>query len=689
MSEMKRFSLLILFLFAAEAAVIAQQNLTADILWQLGMVSEPRISPDGKTVIYGVRTADMTKNKKTNIIYRLDTKGGTPVAITDANDNANSAQWRPDGKKIAYLTARNGSMQIWEMNPDGSDKKQVSSIKDGVDLFEYSPDMKHVLYARAVQIDPTTQQKFPDMNLAKTSGQVFDELNIRHWDTWNDGTYEHIFFAAYNGAVDKTETDIMKGEPFDAPLKPNGGSEQIAWTADGSAIAFTCKKMRGTDYMNSTNSDIFLYHISDGKEENLTQGNMGYDQNPAFSPDGKYMAYLSMQHNGYEADKNRLMLMDLSTRKVTDLSSDFDQVTDAIAWAPDSKTIYFISQTMGTTQVYAYYMSKPKKGSSIEALTNGLQDYTDFSVAKDGKKTVLIGAQMTMLHPNELYTIDPIKKTDAPLTFTNKKILDGVKPVKIEKRSIPSTDGKTILTWVIYPPDFDANKKYPTLLYCQGGPQSQVSQFFSTRWNFYLMASHGYIIVAPNRRGLPGFGQAWNDQIVGDYGGQCMRDYNSAIDAVAKEPFVDKNHLGAVGASFGGYSIYWLAGHNTDRKFKVFIAHDGMFNMTSWYGSTEEMWFANHDQNGPYWKNPENYRKFSPHEFVQNWNTPILIISNEKDFRVPFTQGLEAFTAAQEMGIPSRLLTFPDENHWVLKPQNSLLWHRIFYDWLDKYLKPE
>jgi len=672
------------FFLAITSPIFSQQNLSADILWKFGRVSDPKISPDGKTAIYGVRTSDMAANKSTNIIYKLSLKGGTPESITDKEDNANSATWRPDGKKIGYLSSKSGDMELWEMNPDGTDKKQLTNIKDGIDLFEYAPDMMHILYAKAVRVDPTIQQKYPNLKLDKVKGQTFDELNIRHWDTWNDGTYEHIFYAVYkDGKVDKDEFDILQNKPFDSPLKPNGGAEQIVWTADGSSIVYTCKKMRGTDYMVSTNSDLYLYNVSNGKQEDLTESNPGYDQNPAFSPDGKYMAYVSMQHDGYEADKNRLMLLDLTTKKVTDVSANFDQITDATAWSTDGKTLYFISETQGTNQVYAYHPDNSK----IEQITKGVQDYNEITIGSDGNKTIIIGSQTTMTRPAELFTIDPLRKTDEQLTFTNKSLLEGVKTSRFEKRMIKSTDGKEILTWVIYPPDFDASKKYPTLLYCQGGPQSAVSQFFSTRWNFALMAAHGYIIVAPNRRGLPGFGQAWNDEIVGDYGGQCMRDYNSAIDAVAKEPFVNKDKLGAVGASFGGYSIYWLAGHNEDHKFKVFIAHDGMFDITSWYGSTEEMWFANHDQNGPYWKNPENYKKFSPHEFVQNWNTPILIISNEKDYRVPFTQGLEAFTAAQIMHIPSKLLYFPDENHWVLKPQNSMLWHTVFYEWLDKYLK--
>ena len=665
-----------------------RQNLTAEVLWKFGRVSDPKISPDGKFVIYGVKTSNVAANRSCNYIYKLDIKGGTPIQLTDSTDNANSAQWRPDGKKIGYMSAKGDGMQLWEMNPDGTDKKQITHVKDGIDLAEYAPDMKHILYAHSVQVDSTIEGKYHDLKLDKVKGNVYDELNIRHWDTWNDGTYTHVFYVNYiDGGIMDKGTDILKDKPYDSPLKPFGGAEQISWTPDGNAIAYTCKKMRGTQYMNSTNSDIFLYNISTGKDEDLTETNKGYDQDPNFSPDGKFMAYQSMEHEGYEADKNRLMLMEMSTRKITDLSKDFDQITDAVSWSKDGKKLYFISETMATKQVYVCDVEKSKDKADIVQLTNGIQDYNELTVGKDGHKTIILGAQTTMTRPAELFIIDPKNKKDAQLTFTNKYLLDSINTSRVVKRMVKATDGKEILNWVIYPPDFDSTKKYPALLYCEGGPQDAVSQFFSIRWNFALMAAHGYIVVAPNRRGLPSFGQAWNDEITGDYGGQCMNDYNSSIDAVAQEHYVDKNRLGAVGASFGGYSVYYLAGHNLDKKFKVFIAHDGMFDMVSWYGSTEEMWFANHDQNGSYWKNPENFKKFSPHEFIQNWNTPILVISNEKDFRVPFTQGLEAFTAAQEMGIPSRMLTFPDENHWVLKPQNGMLWQRVFYEWLDKYLK--
>jgi len=667
-----------------------RQNLSAAVLWKLGRVSDPRISPDGKWVLFGVKTANIAANKTHNIIYKMEISGGTPVAITDSLDNANSAVWRPDRQKIGYMSSKGGEMQFWEMNTDGTHKRQMTHLEEGIDLFEYAPDMKHILYAADVQVDPTNEQRYPDLPCEKSKGRIYDELNIRHWDTWNEGKYTHLFFVNYtaDGINEKDATDILKNEPFDSPLKPFGGSEQISWTPDGSSIAYTCKKMRGTQYMNSTNSDIYLHNIQTGQEQDLTEANKGYDQSPAFSPDGKYMTWLSMEHDGYESDKNRLMLMDMNSKQITDLSAGFDQVTDMATWGSDNKTIYFISETNATKQLYTYHIGAGA-GHEIEQITNGQQDYNELAVGKDGDKNVIVGSQTTMTHPAELYTIDASSKKETQLDFANKYLLDSINTSRVQKRWVKASDGKNILTWVIFPPNFDSTKKYPILLYCQGGPQDAVSQFFSIRWNFALMAAHGYIVVAPNRRGLPSFGQEWNDEIAGDYGGQCMRDYNSAIDAVAQEPYVDRNKIGCVGASFGGYSVYYLAGHNLDKKFKVFIAHDGIFDFTSMYGSTEEMWFINHDMKGPYWKNREDndYKKFSPHQFIENWNTPIMIVSNELDYRVPFTQGLEAFTAAQEMGIPSRLLTFPDENHWVLKPQNSLLWHRAFYDWLDKYLK--
>ena len=682
---MKRISsLLLIFLFHV-VGVLAQQPLNEEVLWKLGRVSDPRVSPDGKMVVYGVRNTDMKANKSPNTIYIVPVTGGEPKVIADATVNAFSTRWRPDGKKIGYLAIKDGEAQLFEMDADGNNKKQVTQIKGGLDLFSYSPKGNYIVYAQEVQVDKTVKDLYPDLD--KATGRIYDGLNMRHWDTWNTGAYNHLFYMAYNdGSVSGEAKDILAGQPYDAPVKPFGGDEQIAWNPDGASFAYVCKKQAGTEYAKSTNTDIYIYNIASGKEENITTSNPGYDVEPSYSPDGQYISYLSMEHAGYESDKNRMMFRNLKSGQTIDATLNFDQTVETMAWAGDSKAIYFISPTQATKQVYSYAMDYSKKKPAIQQLTSGEFDYTSLSAGLDGKKPVLVGAKMNMEMPNELFVIDAGKKTETQLTFTNKDMLANVNWGRVEKRMVTAIDGKQILTWVIYPPNFDATKRYPALLYCQGGPQSTVSQFFSNRWNFQLMAAKGYIVVAPNRRGLPGFGQDWNDAIVGDYGGKPMQDLLSAIDDVSKEKFVDKSKLGAVGASYGGYSVYWLAGNHNGR-FKAFIAHAGMFNMESWYGSTEEMFFANHDQNGPYWQNPSPYDKFSPHQFVKNWNTPILIIHNEKDFRVPVTQGMEAFTAAQMKGIPSRFLYFPDENHWVLKPQNSMLWNRVFFDWLDKYVK--
>jgi dipeptidyl aminopeptidase/acylaminoacyl peptidase len=678
-----------LLLFAALLCMLpafAQQKFTPEILWKFGRLSDPQLSPDGKKVLYGVRNTDMKANKSYNTLYTISVDGGTPAKVLDASDNGFEARWSADGKKITYMAVTKGEAQVWEMNPDGSDRKQLTNIKGGINFYKFSPNGAYMAYGQDVQVDKTVQEMFPNLPLDKTTGRVYDALNIRHWDTWMDGSYWHIFYApVVNGGVITQGTDINKGESYDSPRKPFVGEEGLAWAPDNSSIVYSSKKLKGTEYANSTNSDLYMYHLNTGKTDDLTTENPGYDENPLFSPDGKYIAYLSMEHASYESDKNRLMLLDLKDNKKTDLSAGFDQPTDNIEWAKDSKTLYFISETQATQQVYAYKLGAKK--NAITQLTDGYHDYTDIHEAKDGKKIILIGAKMSLSFPPELYRIDPDKKKETQLTYTNKQLLSQIKMGRVVKRMVKATDGKQILTWVVYPPDFDSTRKYKALLYCQGGPQSAVSQFWSTRWNLQLMAADDYIIVAPNRRGLPSFGQEWNDAIVGDYGGQPMQDMLSAIDDVAKEPYIDKNKLGAVGASFGGYTVYWLAGHNENKRFKTFIAHDGMFDMVSWYGSTEEMWFANHDQRGSYWSNQTNYQKFSPHNFVGKWNAPILIISNEKDYRVPVEQGIEAFTAAQEQGITSRFLSFPDENHWVLKPQNSLLWHTVFLDWLDKTLK--
>lgn len=665
-----------------------KEKLTPELLFKLGRVNNPQLSPDGKTVLYEVKNYDVATNKGTNIIYTISLPLGKPVAVSESAQNAFDVQWRPDGKKITFLSATSGSVQLWEMDANGNNKTQVSAVEGGINAYKYAPTLNQIAYASDVKLDQSPADIYPDLPATKDA-RIIDGLFYRHWDSWHDYAYSHLFIASYtNGKITGDAVDIMKDERFDAPLQPFGGSEQFNWSNDGKKLAYTSRKLNGTAEAVSTNSNIYIYHTTTQQTTNLTESNSGYDVGPIFSADGNRIAWLSMRRAGNEADKNRLMVHYFDSKNTVEATQDFDYGTENFQWSGNN--LYFIAEYQGTKNIFTAQEAAGKKGfyfPEVKPVTKGDHDYLSFSLYNPDKKTfVLVGAKQSMSLPTELFTITN-KGVETQLTFTNKNITDQITWGKVEKRMVTTTDGKQMLTWVIYPPNFNPSKQYPTLLYCQGGPQSMVSQFFSYRWNFQLMANNGYIIVAPNRRGTPGFGQEWTDKISGDYGGQAMQDYLSAIDEVSKETFVAKDRRGAVGASFGGYSVYWLAGNHQGR-FKTFIAHCGMFNMESWYGSTEEMWFANNDNQGPYWQEPQpkNFSA-SPHQFVKNWNTPILVIHNEKDFRVPLTQGMEAFTAAQLKGIKSRFLYFPDENHWVSKPQNSILWQRVYFDWLDTYLK--
>jgi len=651
--------------------------MTAETLWEFGRVSDVRISPDGKTILFGITYFDIDANRGTRNLYTMPVSGGKPTQITNTTINEFNALWRPDGKKIGFLSSESGSVQLWEMNIDGTNRVKVSDIPGGISGFNYSPDMKNIVFFKNVIVLPGVKDLYPD--LPKANARIYDDLMFRHWDHWTDNSFNHVFIASYNNSVVGDYYDIMEGEPYNSPLKPYGGMDQIIWSPDGQKLLYTSKKLFGKDYAVSTNSDLYLYDVKSKDTKNITEFNKGYDKNPAFSPDGKFVAWESMETDGFESDKTRIMILDLAKGTYKDYTKEFDQSSSGFVWSAKSDFLYFISGVKATHQIYSLEI----KTGKIKQLTQGRHDYTSINLAGSS----LVATQMTMAMPVEIFRIDIKTTSQTQISFVNKEILDNLKLAKIEERWVKTTDNKDMLVWVIYPPDFDPAKKYPALLYCQGGPQSAVSQFFSYRWNFQMMAANDYIIVAPNRRGLPSFGQEWNDQISKDYGGQNMKDYLSAIDALKQEPFVDENRLGAVGASYGGFSVFWLAG-NHEKRFKAFIAHCGMFNLESWYGSTEELFFANHDIGGAYWENPKpKSYEFSPHRFIGNWDTPILVIHGEKDFRIPYTQGMEAFNAAQLKGIPSRFLSFPDENHWVLQPQNSILWQREFYRWLDHWLK--
>ena len=660
---------------------IKDGRMTPEALWAMGRIGGMNVSPDGKRVVYTVAYYSVPENKSNREVFVMNADGSDNKQIMKTGFAENEAVWIKGGTKIAFLCNESGSSQLWEMNPDGTDRKRLSDYDKDIEGFAFSPDEKKVLFISQVKTVNSTADKYPDLD--KATGVIITDLMYKHWDEWVT-TVPHPFVADFDGESISNPVDVMEGELFESPMKPFGGIEQLAWNTTSDKIAYTSRKKTGKEYAISTNSDIYVYDLNTKQTTNITEENKGYDTNPTYSPDGKSIAWLSMERDGYEADQNRLMVMNLETGEKTFVSKDFDSNVDSYCWSADCERIYFTGVWHGESQVYQIDLAN---GNKITPLTEGMYDYA--SVALLGDK--LIAQRHSMSMGDEIYSIDLTgDHTVTQLTFENKHIYDQLTMGKVEERWMKTTDGKQMLTWVIYPPQFDPNKKYPTLLFCEGGPQSPVSQFWSYRWNFQIMAANDYIIVAPNRRGLPGFGLEWNESVSGDYGGQCMKDYFTAIDEVAKEPYVNKDRLGCVGASFGGFSVYWLAGHH-DKRFKAFIAHDGIFNMEMQYLETEEMWFANWDMGGAYWEkqNATAQRTFanSPHKFVDKWDTPILCIHGEKDYRILANQGMAAFNAAVLRGVPAELLIYPDENHWVLKPQNGVLWQRTFFEWLDMWLK--
>ena len=650
-------------------------RMSAEILQLFGQVGGVAVSPDGKTVLYGVTYTDIDLNKHNRELYAVAVDGSNKQQITSSSKSENNAQWISDGKKIAFLY----DSQIWEMNPDGKERTQLSSVEKGIEGFKFSPDGKKISFISTVKSVVTSADRYSD--LPKSTGRIIDNLMYKHWDEWVEAI-PHPFLADFDGSSLSNIIDIMESEPFESPLRPNGGIEQFDWSPDSKTIAYTSRKKNGIDYTLSTNSDIYFYNIETKKTTNITEENKGYDTNPCFSPDGKYVAWLSMERDGYESDKERLFIMNLETGEKIYLTADFDYNADDFCWDSSSSSIYMVSCVKGTTQLFEV---KIKEKGLISPITQGQHDYTSVACA-DG---CLIGLRRSMSAPPEVYAVSQDGK-EINISQENTDILQKITMGKVEERWIKTTDGKDMLTWIIYPPHFDLSKKYPAILYCQGGPQNTVSQTWSIRWNQQLMAAHDYIIVAPNRRGVPGFGQAWNEQISGDYGGQNMKDYFSAIDAMAKEPFVDETRLGCTGASYGGFSVFWIAG-NHNKRFKAFWAHAGIFNMESKYLETEEMWFVNWDYGGPFWdksnKIAQNSYANSPHKFIEKWDTPIAVSHGELDYRILASQGMMAFNAAQLRGITSLLLIFPNENHWILQPQNSVLFQREFFRWFDHWLK--
>lgn len=669
--------LLCLLLCAAFLTAHAQDRMTSEILWNLKRVSADGISGDGKRVYYTTRQYDIASEGNITRRYQIRMPEGD---ITELHTESSKVIFQRDSRG---WYAREGN-KIFFSGDRGRSWQSFYTATENMELLQISPDGKHIAFTRSVLIEQLLgSDRHPD--LPKNTAQVYSDLNYRHWDTWEDGKYSHLFVVPVKGGEEK---DLIPGMPYDIPQQPFGGTEDFVWHPDGKSLVYVCKKKSGKAYATSTNTDIYQYDLTSGYTTNLTANMPGYDMHPAFSPDGKYLAWTSMARDGYEADKNDIYILDIKNTKdplKVNLTGHWDESANSFIWSKDGSEIYFNASWRGTVQLHKVNIPAHKKEKPfVKRLTGGKFDINGLT-GQSGDE--LIVSRCDMNHAAELYAVHRETGVMRALTKENRDTYSKIKLSKIEYRTITTTDQKKMGTWVIYPPDFDPSKKYPTLLYCQGGPQSALSQFYSFRWNFQLMAANGYIVVAPNRRGMPGWGVAWNEAISGDWGGQPMRDYLSAIDAIAAEPYVDETRLGCIGASYGGYSVFMLAGMHNNR-FKSFISHCGLFDLKSWYGTTEELWFANWDVGGPYWQDPmpKSYGSFDPSNYVNKWNTPILIIQGGKDYRVPIEQGLEAFQAAQLRNIKSRLLYFPDENHWVLRPQNGMVWQREFFNWLKETL---
>ena len=658
---------------------LESELMTPEVLWSFGRVGGAEVSPDKSKIVYGVSYYSIPEDKGNRDLFVMDIDGNNKKQLTKTTFGEYEAQWKPGSETIGFMSAESGSMQIWEINSDGNNKTQISFVDGGINGFKYSPDGKQILYAAEVAIENSMKDLYKGLD--KATGRIMNDLMYRHWDTWVD-SYSHIFIADFDGNNFSKGTDIMKGEPYESPMKPFGGMEQINWSFDGAKVFYTCRKKVGKEYAISTNSDIYCYDLGSKKTKNLTKGMMGYDVAPVPSPDGKYLAWESMERDGYEADKNRIFVMNIENGEKRDYSENFDQSSHGFSWSDDSKGFYFLSNRNSTGNIYHLDITTGK----IKTIAEEICNYQSVIPLENS----LIAQRVSMSHPADIYSVDIKSGKAANLSKENDEILNQLTFGKVTKRMIKTTDGKDMLTWVILPPNFDENKEYPAILYCKGGPQGAMGQSWSYRWNFQIMAANGYVIVAPARRGVDGHGQEWQEQISGDYGGQNMKDYLSAIDEMKQEPWIDEDRLGSVGASYGGFSVYWLAGKHENR-FKAFIAHDGMFNLEAQYLETEEMWFVNFDLGGPYWdkenKIAQKSYANSPHKFVKDWNTPILIIHSEKDYRIVASQGMSAFNAAVLNDVPAEYLYFPNENHWVLHPQNGILWQRTFFNWLDKYLK--
>ena len=681
---------------ALTAEEIAAGRFTPEVMWKMSRAAASSLSPDGHTLLYQQTDYNVAENRGVTTLWVEDLASKAVTRLTDFTSNSLAPRWSADGGKIYFLSDRSGSMQVWEMSPTGGNVRQLSDLKGGIEGFGISPRGNKAWYVQRVQAaDRRSADIHKDMD--KSQARIYDDLMARHWDYWDEGEYLHLFVGDFGAEGLKPGTDIIGAEAaWDTPLAPYFDMAEIAWNNAGTMLAYTCKPLTGTAYAVSTDSDIFVYDVASGQTQNIckptnfntgeliesSRDNLpGYDKYPVWSPDDRMIAFLSQRRAGNESDKSRLFLYDCSTAEMRDLTEAFDYNAQNVVWEGNDR-VWFIAPIEGTYQICRVAATD----GEVEVLTKGDHSLTAFTTG-GGR---MVAERSTISSATEFFEVNTSDGSLTQISAINDAIYKNIRMGEVQKRWVRTTDGKQMLTWVILPPDFDPAQKYPTLLYCEGGPQSVVANGWSYRWNFQLMAAQGYVVVAPNRRGVPSFGQEWLDQISGDYSGQNIRDYLSAIDDVAREPWADEERMGCVGASYGGYSVYFLAGCHK-KRFKAFIAHCGIFDFDSMYGETEELWFVNNDYGGPYWDrdNATAQRSYanSPHKFVEKWDTPILIFTGEKDFRIPYTQSLEAFTAARVRGIPARLVEFRDEAHQVFKPQNSMVWNREFFGWLDRYVK--
>ena len=696
-----------------------KNRMTPELLWKMGRLSDAAVSPDGSKIAYTVKRYSLEENTGTSTLHVTDLNAGSDIKVIEDWKSIGSLQWfsSADRQQIYFEGQKNSpspsavepketsssepeneiesKTQAWVLDVGSKETTQITSIEEGISNLKVSPDGKRIAFTIRVKMKQEVKDIYPD--LPKADARIIDSLMYRHWNVWDDYKFSHIHIAELNSDKSSGDTfDLMEGIESDCPVGPFGGSEQFDWSPDGTEIAFTMKNIDdGTKWAQSTDTNVYVVQAKKGAKPILISEDMaGYDRAPSYSPNGKFIAFSSMERAGFESDRARVMIYDVKSQRTFEATKGLDQNAHQTTWSADSRSIIFTSETNGTQQIYRLGLpqSKDDESPKLQTISSGRYNWSLIESKKDGD--TIFAKRSDMLRPNEIYKLDASNGDAAQITNINDEIYKNLELPTVEERFVTATDGEKIQTWVIYPSDLEPNgfdpfqeQPRPMLLYCQGGPQAQVGQNFSWRWNFHLMAAQGYIVAAPNRRGLPGFGQKWNDDISGDWGGQAMQDLIAVADDVASESYVDNDKLAAVGASFGGYSIYWLMGHHENR-FKAMIAHCGVFNLESMYGSTEELFFVNWDMGGPYWASEElksKYQDFSPHQFVKDWDTPLLVIHGQQDFRVPVTQGMEAFTVAQVQNIPSRFLYFPDEGHWVTSPQNSVLWHRVFFDWLQRY----